>query len=339
MLRWLVLRLSWLLLMMLGISFVTFAVLDAAPVDRAELEAVRAAAAGSLTDVAAREAAVLKLRLRYGMVDPETLAPRPLWRSYAAWLGNAATLQLAGPDQDNAELWRRLAQALPVTLLLGGLALAIALGAGMPLGTWLGRRVGSRGERAVSGLLLVGGGVPEFLLATLLLLTFSVVWVQWFPAAGLRANGADRWMLPWQVLDFVHHLVLPVTVLALGPLVLVARFVRDAVARASGAPFAANMAALGLDAATVRRRLLRHGATPVATLIGSLLPMLVGGSIVVENLFALDGLGHLLFVAVLTLDQAMVMALVLLTSCVTLLALLVSDVLHRLVDPRVRLEP
>lgn len=339
MLRWLTVRLCWALVALLGISFVTFAVLDLAPVDRAVLEAERANASGSFADAAAREAAIVRLRVHYGMIDPETLAPRPLWRRYAAWLGNAATLRLAGPGESDGALWRRLGEALPVTMLIGGLALLIAFGLGMPLGTRLGRTAGSRSERAVSTAMLVAVGVPEFLLATLLLLAFSVAWVQWLPSGGLRSRGAEQWTFVWQVLDFVHHLLLPVAVMAIGPLVLVTRFVRDAVARAAAAPFVLNLRALGLGPEVVRRRLLRHGATPVATLAGSLLPMLVGGSIVVENLFALDGLGHLAFTAVLAQDQAMVMALVLVTSCVTLAALILSDALHRLVDARVRLAP
>jgi peptide/nickel transport system permease protein len=125
--------------------------------------------------------------------------------------------------------------------------------------------------------------------------------------------------------------------MSIGPLVMVTRFVRDAVARASAAPFVISLRALGVEPKTVNRRLLRHGAVPVATLTGGLLPLLVGGSIIVENLFSLDGLGHLAFRAVLGQDQAIVMALVLLTSTVTLLALLISDLMHRLVDNRVRL--
>jgi peptide/nickel transport system permease protein len=97
------------------------------------------------------------------------------------------------------------------------------------------------------------------------------------------------------------------------------------------------MHALGLDPRLVRRRLLRNALAPVATLAGSLLPMLVGGSIVVENMFSLEGLGRLAFHAVLQQDQAMLMAMVVLTSIVTLLALIVSDLLHALADPRVRL--
>jgi ABC-type dipeptide/oligopeptide/nickel transport system permease component len=335
--RWLLVRSLWLLVTLLGVTFVTFVVLDCSPVDRAEIEAMKARQSDAYVDVAHRNEAIQKLRIDYGMIDPVTREPLPLWRRYSAWLGNALTLRLAGPGEDHAALWRRLAQALPVTMLLGGLSLLLALAIGLPAGVWLGRRVGSRRERVWSSLMLAAIGVPEFLLATLLLLTFSVVWVQWFPAGTLRSAGAEHWTFVWQVLDFVWHLTLPVLVMSIGPIVMVSRFVRDAVARASAAPFVTNLHALGVDPNIVARRMLRHGAVPVATLAGGLLPMLVGGSIIVENMFSLDGLGHLAFRAVLGQDQAVVMALVLLTSFVTLIALLVSDLLHRLVDARVRL--
>ena len=128
--RWLLVRLAWLLVTLLGITFVTFVVLDQAPVDRAEVETEQAAQARSFTEPGAREAAVLQLRIRYGMVDPATLQPRPLWRRYVAWLQNAVTLRFAGPDGDHAALWQRLLQALPVTMWLGGLALLVALAGG-----------------------------------------------------------------------------------------------------------------------------------------------------------------------------------------------------------------
>ncbi|MFK7740719.1 MAG: ABC transporter permease [Planctomycetota bacterium] len=339
---WLLRRMGWLLLTLLGVTFVTFFVLDRAPIDRAELEADRlsqssAEVGSAITSDAERAEAVRGLRIRYGMIDAETGKPAPLWRRYFAWLGNAMTLQLAGPGEDQAAFWRRLAEAAPVTLLLGLLGLGIAFGAGLPFGVWVGRRAGRRSESLCSGALLAGIAVPEFLMATLLLLLLSSAWLQWFPASGLRSIGARDFAFIWQVLDFVWHLILPVFVLSVGPFVMVSRFVRDAVVRTERAPFLANLRALGMPEREIGRRLMRHGSTPVATLAGGLLPMVVGGSIVVENLFSLDGLGHLAFQAVLDQDQAMVMALVLLTSVVTLMALLVSDFLHRLVDPRVRL--
>ncbi|MBX3464042.1 MAG: ABC transporter permease [Planctomycetes bacterium] len=337
MIRWLLLRLLWLVAMLFGITAVTFAVLDLAPVDRAELEAAARAESGTLTEPGSREAAIGRLRLRYGLVDADTLAPAPLWRRYGTWLGRAMTLRLAGPNEDPAAFWRRLARALPVTLLLGGLALLVAFGLGLPLGAAAGMRAGSRLDRALSAGAFVLAGVPEFLLATLLVLAFGGAWLQWLPPAGLQSRGAEHWPLWRQATDLGWHLLLPVAVLAAGPLVLVVRFVRDGVARAAAAPFAQTLRALGLEPPLVRRRLLRNALAPVATLTGSLLPLLVGGSIVVENVFALDGMGRLAFTAVLRQDQAMVMAVVLLTSVTTLLALLLSDLLHAWADPRVRL--
>lgn len=336
--RWLLLRLCWLVVTLLGITLVTFVVLDQAPVDRAEIEASVRAGSGALTGPGARDAAILRLRVRYGLVDATTLEPAPLWRRYANWLGEALSLRLAGPNEDPAAFWRRFAHALPVSLLIGGLGLLLAFGIGVPLGAWSGMRAGSPPDRAVSAGTFLLAGVPEFLLGTLLLLAFGGAFLQWLPPAGLQSRGAEQWSWWQRLADHAAHLVLPVTVMASAPLVLVTRFVRDAVARAAAAPFAENLRALGLDPRRVRRRLLRNALAPVATLVGSLLPMLVGGSIVVENMFSLDGLGRLAFHAVLQQDQAMVMAMVVLTSFATLLALIVSDLLHAVFDPRVRLQ-
>jgi peptide/nickel transport system permease protein len=338
MMRWLLVRLAWLVVTLLGITFVTFVVVDLAPVDRAEVAIEDAAGERAFADRKTREDAILKLRVRHGMVDPVTFTPYPVWQRYGRWLGNAVTLKFGGPGDDHGALWRRLAKALPVTAWLGGLALLVVFGCGIPLGAWLGLRAGSRIDRVVSTVLLVGAGIPEFLLAVLLLLAFSAAWLQVLPAAGLRSPGAEQWSVVWQVLDFAKHLVLPVGVLAFAPMVMVSRFVRDSVARASSSQFVASMQALGVAPEIVRARLLRHGCAPVATLVGSLLPMLVGGSILVENLFTLDGVGHLAVQAAVAQDQPMLMAILVIGSLVTLAALVLSDVLHHAIDARVRLE-
>lgn len=335
--QWLIARLAWLFPTLFGITLVTFLVIDCAPIDRAELEAAQAHATQPFADAASRDAAVLQLRVRYGMVDPVTFEPAPVWQRYLGWLRNAATLRFAGPGGDHDALMRRLFAALPVSMLLGSIALVIAVFGGVWLGAWLGQRAGTANERLTSLLLLLGIGLPEFLLASLLLLTFSVG-LHLLPAAGLRSPDALQMPLPWQVVDFLQHLLLPVLVMAIGPTAMVARFVRDSVARTAQAPFVTNLRALGCDERLVRRRLLRHGCAPVATLAGSLLPMVVGGSIVVENLFALDGLGHLAYQAVMQRDQPLLMAIVVIGSVVTLASLLLSDVLHRVIDVRVRLQ-
>jgi peptide/nickel transport system permease protein len=198
-------------------------------------------------------------------------------------------------------------------------------------------RAGSGADRAASVSMLVLLGVPEALLATLLLLSLGAAGLGWFPTAGLRSGGARDWPAVRRVLDLAWHLALPVAVMALPPLLLIARFLRESVARAASAPFAVNLRAWGTEPAVLRRRLLRAGSAPLATLCGSLVPMLVTGSIVVETVFSIDGVGRLTWNAVDKQDQSMVMAVTLLVAVVTLLSLALSDLLHRLVDPRVRL--
>jgi peptide/nickel transport system permease protein len=119
--------------------------------------------------------------------------------------------------------------------------------------------------------------------------------------------------------------------------VLVARQLRESTARAAQAPFAANLRAWGIEPRVRRRRLLRAGLSPLVTTLGHLLTLFVGGTLVVEQLFGLPGVGRLTLQAVRSHDHAMVMAVTLMTALVTLLGLVVSDLLQRVVDPRVRL--
>ena len=333
---WLCKRLLGMGLSLLGITLLTFLVLDLAPVDRATLEVMRASADGTYVDAPAREAAIVRLRAQYGVIDAETLQPKPLPVRYAAWLTNAVCLDFGGPGGEFT-LWDRFFAALPVSFLLGFVALDTALAVCIPLGLSAGFGVGGRFERWLRGGLLAIAAVPEYLVGTLLVLAFAG-W-QWniLPSHGLTTPGAESWSPALRVLDVARHMVLPIAVLAVGPAALVARFVRDAAATAARQPFAHHLVALGLEPAEVRARLRRHALIPLATLAGGLLPSLVCGSVIVESMFSLDGVGALAFNAVRDQDQPMVMLVTVVASVAVLTALLLSDVLHRIVDPRVRL--
>lgn len=338
MLPYLLKRLLLMLPTLLGITLVTFLMMELAPADRAEIDLQRLGESSGLATQAQRDDALLQLRIRYGLVDPATQQPLPVWTRYWRWLQDAARLRLAGPNEDERAFRRRIGAAWPVTALVGFWALVLALTVGVPVGAWLGMRAGSAADRAVSGLLFVSIGLPEFLVATLLALLFAGGWFDWFPVRGLRSERADLWPAWRQVLDLVWHLLLPVTALALLPMVQIARFLRESVSRAARAPFATHLRALGVRRSVLTRRLLRVGLSPLATLLGGLLPIVVSGSVVIESVFSLDGLGGLAYRAVLQQDQGMVMALTLLGAVFTLLALVASDLLQRLIDPRVRLQ-
>src|SRR5437867_4861444 len=236
MLRWLIGRCLWMVPTLLGITFVTFVLLDLAPLDRARMELQQQLAIGSAPSQQDRDVHLLRLRVQYGLVDARTLLPVPVWRRYWRWLQRAACFRLAGPDEDPEQFGRRLGEAVPITLLLGFWSLALALGLGVPLGAWLGMRAGSRQDRIASVALFVATGLPEVLIATLLLIWFGGVWLRWFPDGGLQSDGAERWSMGARLLDLAWHLALPVTAMALPPLLLVVRFLRESVQRAASSP-------------------------------------------------------------------------------------------------------
>ena len=332
--RYIVLRLLWMLPTLLGITLVTFLLMDLAPSDRAELNLPFDAA----LDAKDRSKQFNRLQEHYGLIDRETKEPYSVWYRYGRWLSNAVGFQLAGPGESAEDFRSRIGAAAPVTLLVNLLALGAALAIALPLGARLGMAMGSATDRIVSGAMFVAYGVPEFLMATLLVLGFGGAWLfDWFPVVGLRSPGSGEWPAWQQLLDLAYHLVLPVGTLAIGPCVVITRFLRESVGRVVRSDYVLNMRAWGLPESVVRRRALRNGLSPVVTLLGTLLPLLVSGSVVVENVFTLPGMGSLAYGAVMTRDQGMVMALTLLVSTVTLSGLLLSDVLHRVVDPRVRL--
>lgn len=336
-LRYVATRLLLMVPTLLGITLVTFLLMDLAPVDRAQIELARAQQEVGFQEREGRELALARLRMRYGLVDPATGEARSVWQRYGWWLWHAATFRLAGPHEEQESFRQRLLDAVPVSLLLGFWALLAAVLLGVPLGIWLGLRTGSTGDRSVSTALFLLAGIPEFLLATLLLIALGGIWLDWFPSGGLRSDDAAAMSAPGRLLDLAWHMMLPVLTLAAGPTALIARFLRESLSRAARAPFAVNLRAWGTPPAAQARRLLRNSLSPLATLVGSLLPMVVAGSVVVETVFSIDGLGRLAYHAVLNQDQGMVMALTLLGSVATLGGLLLSDVMQRIVDPRVQL--
>jgi peptide/nickel transport system permease protein len=334
--RYLLARLLWMVPALLGITIVTFALMDLAPADRAAMAMRDIEQAGS--DALAREQALQRLRVSWGLADPQSGEPYTLVERYTTWLSRACRLDFVGPGEDAAAFRSRILEALPVTVLVNLLAVLVALGIALPLGSWLGMRIGGIADRAASLVLFAAFGLPEFLLATLLLLVFGGGFFgEILPSGGLRAPNASAWPPLAQALDLARHLALPVATLAVGPCVVAVRFLRESVARAAASDFVLSMRALGLPERQVRRCALRNGLSPLVTHLGTMLPALVSGSVVVESVFSLPGLGRLAWEAMQAREYAMVMALTLLVSVVTLASLLLSDALQRAVDPRVDL--
>jgi peptide/nickel transport system permease protein len=262
---------------------------------------------------------------------------RPLPEQYFEWLRRFATLDFGNSltlgSQPVAE---KVAAALQVTFWLQLAGVVLMLGLGIPIGVACAAREGTRGERATGTLLFLLHCVPILLLGTLLMKLFCVGPLRSLPMIGLRSPDAPDHGFAGAV-DLFRHCLLPVVCIALAGLPGIARFARSGMLAELGRPFIVAAAARGISE---RRRLyvhaLRTGLLPIVTLLGQLVPFLVAGSVTVEKLFGLPGMGQLSADAILERDYPTVMAVSVVVGVAAMAGFLLADVVTALLDRRVR---
>jgi peptide/nickel transport system permease protein len=260
----------------------------------------------------------------------------PIVQRYGHWLADLARGDLGRSFYGRRPVSEMIAERASVTLVLNGLALGVTLLIAVPLGVVAALRPHTAWDRVPALATWWLFGVPTFWAALLLQLLFSVE-LEWLPLAGLRSPHHDL-LGPWQRLaDRGAHLVLPVACLSYGGIAYVSRFVRAALldnaapdgwraARARGASFTG----------TLLRHGFRQAAIPLLTLAGFLLPALVTGSVIVESVFAVPGLGRLFVDAAFTRDLPVILGLTLVSGGATLAGVLAADLACLAVDPRLR---
>ncbi|MBX7218602.1 MAG: ABC transporter permease [Blastocatellia bacterium] len=211
----------------------------------------------------------------------------------------------------------------PYSAILGAISFALALTVGLALGVGAAVRQNSGLDRLVFLLTTVAVSVPAFVLGPVLVLLFSLTWY-WLPPA--------RW-------GGVRHLILPVLTLSLAYTAIIARLTRDGMAAALQADYIRTARAKGLrEAVIVLRHALRNAVLPVISFSGPVLAFLLGGTVVVERLFVIPGLGSFFIEAATARDYTVVMGIVIVTAVLILVANLVTDVVTAWVDPRIRHE-
>jgi peptide/nickel transport system permease protein len=261
---------------------------------------------------------------------------RPLHEQYALWLGGVLRGDLGRSFHDRRPVAEKIRERIGVTLTLNALALLAMIVAAVPLGALSALRRGSWLDRASAWVAFGLYAVPVFWTALILQIVFAVR-LGWLPLSGLDSEGWQAFGPFARTLDRALHLVLPVICLSYGGLAYLGRFVRASLLEHIGAESALAARARGLSSLAV---LCRHGfrqaALPMLTLAGLLLPALVGGSVIVENIFAIPGLGRLFVDAAFQRDIPVLMALTLLSGAATLLGILAADLTYAIADPRVR---
>jgi ABC-type dipeptide/oligopeptide/nickel transport system permease component len=258
------------------------------------------------------------LERKYGLDDP-------WYVQYANYVKGVFTFDL-GPSLvlRNQDVNDIVAEHFPKSLELGGLAFIFAVVFGVPLGVLAALRANSFFDYAAMFFSNVGFAVPSFLIATLAIYFFAL---QWGDIFGLPTSGWETW----------KHKILPVIALGLGPMAYFARLVRGTMLETLQQDYIRTAKAKGLRwRRVVGLHVLRNSLIPVITAAGPLLGFLITGSFVIEQIFAIPGIGQYYVTAVSARDYSVVMGLTVLLSLIVIFANLIVDILYGFLDPRTR---
>ena len=304
------------------LGFATRRILQAIPtllvIVAAAFFLMRAAPGGPFDDERALPPEIeANLQAAYGLDQPVAV-------QFARYLGGLVRGDL-GPsfrmkDFTVAEL---IGRGLPVTLSIGAAALLLGIGLGVPLGLVAGLRQNGWADHAVMSVALVGIAVPNFVVAPVLALVFGL-YLGWLPVAGWEPGSAK-------------HLVLPVVTLALPLVAYLARLTRGSLLEVLQAPFIRTARAKGLDPGVIlRRHALKPTLLPVVSFLGPAAAALLTGSLVVEQVFGLPGVGRYFVQGAINRDYTLVMGMVVFYASLILLLNLAVDLVYGWLDPRIR---
>src|SRR5689334_369713 len=333
---YLVQRLLLLIPTFIGVTLIGFLVMHLAPGDPAELRA-----AGGLGG--AREGAISTNK--QGSVD-EALSQwrkqygldRPIPIQYVVWLSNLATLNFGESFKDNQSVWRKISERIPVTLKLNVLSLLLVYAIAIPLGIYSATHPNSFGDQVTTLVAFVLFAVPLIWAATMAIVFIcGGDFLYLFPPAGLESlEYSYNWPLWRKFKDQTWHLFLPVVMLSYDGFAGLSRYMRASMLDVMGQDFVQMARAKGLaERVVVFKHVVRNSLIPQVTILASILPGLIGGSIIIETIFSIPGLGQLGYESVLARDYPTVMALFTVSALLTLLGILISDLLLAVVDPRI----
>ena len=306
-----------------GITLLSFGIMRLAPGGPAEAQMEFSAKASA----EARE----RLRKLYG-------ADQPFHKQYATWLKKFVTLDFGEAFADGRKVRDKILERLPITLTINILSLGLILLIAVPIGIMSATHQYSLMDRFTTMFVFVGFSTPSFWLALLLIYLLGVQWGA-LPISGIQSldiAGLTGW---GRLLDRAEHLILPVFVSAFGGLAGFSRYVRNNMLEVMRQDYIRTARAKGLSNATVvYKHALRNALMPVITILGLSFPGLIGGSVIMETVFGIPGMGQLLYQAVFSRDYNLAMGILAPTAILTMLGNFFADLAYAYTDPRVRLK-
>ena len=256
----------------------------------------------------------------------------PLYVRYFKWLINVLHGNLGYSMTTYQPVSQMISYRIMPTLILNFLSLLIGFAIAIPLGIASAVRQYSKFDSAVTSAFLIGMSTPSFVFALLFIFLFSVTF-RILPSSGMYTIGSSN------ILDRIRHLILPVVVLSIGTASSDTRFVRTCMLDVLGENYLRTARSKGLKEFTViHRHAFRNALNPIVTITGTQVASLLGGSVVVEQIFSWPGLGQLTYQSITGRDYTTLMAINLITSVLVAIAYLLTDIVYTFIDPRIHYE-
>jgi len=315
----------------LGISMISFAVIQLAPGSPIYMK-LRTAEQGISTDANTPEI-LRQTKELYGL-------DKPLYVQYIKWLGRLVTLDFGESFKDHRPVRDKILEALPITLQLNIISIFLVYLISIPIGVYSSTHQRTWSDTIITVVLFVLYSMPSFWVAMLLIYFFGGgEWFNWFPVNGMNSIGAETFSWLHWLADRAWHLILPVFCLTYGGLAGLSRYARAGMVEVIRQDYIRTARAYGFsEKIVVFKYAMRNSLIPIITLLGTLLPALLGGSVIIESIFSIPGMGFRGFDALLSRDYPMIMGLLAVSAFLTLIGLLLSDIMYAIADPRIKFE-
>lgn len=308
--------------LLLGILCLSFLMLKLAPGEPGVIQ----------QDLQARASGVQRETLRqlYGL-------DKPIYVQFGRWLWRAVRLDFGRSYMPDGRLvMDKIRERIPITLGLNLLELIIIFSVAVPLGILSATRQYSAFDKSMTLFVFVGFATPDFWLALLVMILFGVQ-LGWLPMSGLRSLNFEYLPFWGQLWDIISHLILPLLVASFGGLAFLSRLMRGSLLEVIRQDYMRTARAKGLpERAVIYKHGVRNAVIPVVTLLGMMLPGLLGGSVFIETVFAIPGMGQLFVQSAFSRDEPVLMALIVIGASLSLVGNILADISYGLVDPRIR---
>jgi len=309
--------------LLIGITFISFFIMQMAPGEPMSQQ--------MMLNPEATPQALERFREIYGLNDP-------IYVQYYNWLKRIAMLDFGRSfSPDRRPVFDKVTERMPITILISALSMLLIFSVAIPIGVVSAVKQYSLFDNLTTLFVFIGFAVPTFWLAILLMLLFGVR-LEWLPVSGFRSLNFDEMTAFGQFIDVARHLVLPVFVSAFGGIAGISRYTRSNMLEVIRQDYITTARSKGLsERVVVYKHALRNALLPVITILGLSVPGLIGGSVIFESIFAIPGMGKLMYDAVMSRDYTVIMGTLFISSVLTLMGNLLADVGYAVSDPRIRM--